>query len=238
MMSRHLAILTLCVGGFVPLSAAVAQVTDIRLIPFTPTIGSTPQGFVTCHLVATFQQKYTSTQVLLELTSGSFYQHPLGSTEPVVPGILAIFPDLEADTIIANGSHIAGSTYGEPAIVGGAVDLGGEPTFEFSDTRINLAWATTPGNLPLNQSDFLVAQLTLSLDAAGTMLVRVADTGEFPIIREIPILPITKIPEPSSVASFCLGCLAIVGSRHRSNRRGNWGQPTDHIPRRFLQESA
>jgi hypothetical protein len=101
---------------------------------------------------------WTSSSLRIDLSVGSFYQHPQGSDKPANPFFYGLAPSLEYDTAFG----IPGDATG--GIPGGAGDLGGGP-FSIDAPQLSVSWFNTgPENLGFER----IGMVTLSDTAVGT----------------------------------------------------------------------
>jgi len=157
-----------CLVPLVVLTAAqqaCAQITKLTNNSFDN--GVVPDT-VTNDLSIDFTGQYTGSQLRIELTQGSIYQHPFGGTTPPNEALLSVFPELAYDSFVARGSAVSGSPLGEPAIHGGAVNLGATAAAVFDSAEINQHVGPLSDIGIFDQSDFLTYRITLSSDAIGT----------------------------------------------------------------------
>lgn len=120
-------------------------------------------GYETSDLQITTDIDWTAGAILLELTSGSIYQHALGGTGPTTNGfLLSLFPELEFDTSVGLPG---GNTFGAGGDAGGDV-------FAFSTTELDTSFydvdKTDVGTFP-------VGRITLSNDATGSWSLALTD---------------------------------------------------------------
>ena len=190
--------LALLVGGL----PASAQLTGFRVEVF-----DSPQGVVHQFFID-FQGQYTGSQLLLCLDSGSIHQDLNPGIGPPPIGLLSVQPESAFDTFVAQGSATADGPFGNPSPGGGAVDLGGAPAAIFDAAKISQSWNPAPGRVIVDQTDFLVAQVTLSPDASGTFAYLGSANGVISTFDGT--LP---IPEPATGATIALGGLVLMHRR-------------------------
>lgn len=218
----------------------------VRLVPVDNSAGGAAlEGFTTTDIVLDFPDAiYTSSQLVVELDTGSFYRHPEGDPGGGAPNraFFEVFPALAFDTFLVGG------------VCCGAVDLGAAPPLvipSLGDTRLSASWsiiggyiqrsdlrdspANPPGvasvradeeparyQVPQNLNDILVASLTLTEDAAGsfTYLAAVSDPqvgSELIVVQgRIRDGQVFFVPEPGGLAGLLLALLAFP----RGTRRG------------------
>jgi hypothetical protein len=196
-------------------SSAKAQVSSLGFVENAAGAGVVP-GHKTNDLLASFAGQYTGSQLIVSLTSGSIYQDANGGTLPPNAGFFGFVPELEYDTFLAQGSATQGGPFGEPSAGGGAVDLGGAAGAVFNAATINQAWNPPGGTLIFDQSDFLLARVTLSDDANGVAHFLASAAGQILPIREIAIVNgLIGVPEPTSLALASLSMVGLAGLRRR-----------------------
>jgi hypothetical protein len=136
--------------------------------------GSVLDGYVSQQLWADTELLLLGAQLRIELESGSLFQDTFLGSEFSFGGppevLAAEQPSLAFDTYVGiNGA--------QPGIVlGGAVNLGGDPGIQFNDAGINAAWSSGPGNLRSGRFD--LGMITLSGDAVGRGAILLSGAGE------------------------------------------------------------
>lgn len=184
--------LSVCAAGLFltgVVAASQAAIT-LDLLP-VDTLGVLP-GHVSYDLAVTSETDWTSAVGLLELSSGSIYQHALGGdTGPTHAPLNVAAPGLVFDT------HVIGN------IAGGAGDLDGAG-FAFSEQRLDVSWFNVSTD---DIGTTTIGRLTLTDDAAGTMSVILAskenyayydialEPGELPALNQI-IEEMEEDPDP------------------------------------------
>jgi PEP-CTERM motif-containing protein len=152
-MTRPLKIATavLIAGLAGPVSAAVS----LDLIPIDNSEQLT--GYRTFDLqLNTPISDWTGSALLLELSAGSIYQASLGGDGPIPSEFFGLVPELEFDTYVG----VPGSS-----IAGGAGDVKGGDTFEFSTERLSATFFNT-ANTDIGRIS--IGRVTLSDDAVGS----------------------------------------------------------------------
>ncbi len=232
-MRRSCVLLSLFVSVVLASPRAAAQVTDLHVCQFFGTL-SDGTDVVSNVLSIDFTGQYTGSQILVELDTGSVVNVDFfGGANNVAPTQAAVgfVPDLAFDTFVAQGGLRAENNVGgQPAFGGGAVNL--DPTevsavFD-SDTKISQAYNPAPGQFIFDQTQFVVAQITFTADANGTMKYFASANGEFFVEDSLTIIngrwPLSPgphddcIPEPTAAATLLAGALAWRRERNRRTR--------------------
>ncbi len=210
-------------------------------VNFTPVNNSAaPElaGFVTQDILIRTTNDWSSSGMVLSLTSGSIYQDTspaAGDTAPD-PGQFGVYPSLAFDTYV--GTHDDPSS----GIAGTARDLGGTsagwPDHLFDTQALDVTWfdvnnATGP-NLHVGIST--IGRLSLSDDAQGTLAFSVSEANkqfvqyEFPIV-DGQVIPVDNCPGLPGDP----GC-DIVGLGELDNVLNHWNQqvpPLDNLQGEF-----
>lgn len=153
MTHRHILILIVSLATAMLVRPALATI-DFGIVSVDNTALLT--GYETSDLQITTDIDWTAGALLLELTSGSIYQHAQGSATPTTNLLLlSLFPELAFDTSV---SRPGGET------IGAGGDVGGD-TFAFSTTELDVSFYNTDGS---DTGTFSVGRITLSDDAVGT----------------------------------------------------------------------
>ena len=201
---------------------ASAQVSSIDFAEVDNSGGGAElAGMVTNDILATFAGQYTGSQLIVDLEDGGvIYQNAInaGKGAPSA-GLVVGIPATAFDTFVAQGSPTADGPAGNPSAGGGAVDLGGAAGAVFDTTAINQAWNPAGGQTGTSdQSDFLLARVTLSNTSNGTAHLLVSAAGARNIMRDIPVVNgvIGIVPEPTTLALCALGLVGIASTRRRS----------------------
>jgi len=197
-------------------AACVGQVQEIRFVEVDNSSGGAElDGFVTNDLLSSWDGQYTGTQMVLELSAGSIYQHPSEASAVPPPGVQNLASAARFDTFVTHGGPGLNWSFSQPG--GGAVDLGGEPKAQFDGNRINQSWNPSGIDAGLeDEVDFMFARITLSEDAVGTVDVLVSAAGVPHIERDIPIVGrVIGVPEPGAIGLVGSGLL-FAGLRRRS----------------------
>ncbi len=167
-----------------------ASIASISVVPTQPAVlpGFTAYGIF---WDGGGTQDWTSAAINIELTSGTFYQHPLGGDGPPSTGLISIIPEIEFDTyfgVIDDVSINVACTAG---------DTGGGCFGIISDTNISGSWFNSATD---NTGLVKIGNFTVSNDALGTWSLLSAGVQISGII----------IPEPASVALFGVTCPLLL----------------------------
>ncbi len=191
---------------------AAAQVTGFsgRVVPQDEV-----PAFVTCDVLVSFTGQLTGVQLLVELTSGSIFQQPVlegGGDRAPSPGFFGVFPAAEFDTFITLGGADRISSDTIPGFAGGAVNLGGQSTRTFDESLIDVAFFPPGGAQILDQTEYMVARLTLSDDAFGEISVLASANG---VVSDPVVIGLEAglgfcIPEPTTAALIGTVGLALL----------------------------
>lgn len=218
-MLRCLAVLFL---GFLLGNDSLGQVLDSRVI--TRDLENAPAGYVSHDLVIDFQGRLFGQQLVVSLQSGSLYQDPFGGDTAPNPNLFSIVPAVAADTFLTLGGADESQSYAT-LVVGGSTELGLNTLKQVDEEGINVAWAPSPGVEVSSGDDFMVARLTLSTDATGTLWYFGNANGEgrvfgplpfregfFPLETHVPVYP---EPGSSGLAALAAFVLFAAGKRVR-----------------------
>lgn len=171
--------------SFALAAAAGAEPVEVDLLPVDNSAGGPElEGFTTTDIVLTIRDGYVGSQLFIELEQGTIFQHPEGGTTAPNPGLVQLFPPVEFDTYIANGSHSTNGAFDPFIVIGAAVNLAdrGSRPLTFSESLVDVAWAADPSNAPDNEEDFVTARITLSNDARGQWLYLASGGGHWAVI--------------------------------------------------------
>jgi len=147
-----------------------AAVTSIDAIQIAQAV---VPNTITNDIVIDFEGNLRGQQMILTLTGGSIYQDPLGSNTPPNSAFFGLAPSVQYDTFVAVGGRQSDGA-APPAsqailVVGGAVDLQPGSALKFDAQGLNVAWAPGTGVDVPNGTDYPMARITLSNDAAGSL---------------------------------------------------------------------
>ncbi len=141
---------------------------------------------------------WTSSALVVDLTSGTAYQDAFGGDAPYTPALLVPFPSVEFDTYVGIVNGVGNG------IAGGAGDLGGGP-LSLNANQISVSWFNTGTD---DTAAVRIGMITLSTDAAGTW--KLLSGG---VITEGTVEGGALVPEPASLALLGLGGLAALRRR-------------------------
>ena len=177
---------------FVVASVSAAAV-EIEWVP-VDNRGVIP-GYDTYDLYINTDGYWCCSALYFRLDQGSFYQDPFGQNTKLDPVFSAFFPTVEFDTYVAEGDHL------DIGVLGGALDVGGEPFLIFDETTLNLSWSSTDGLRSTGR--FQILRVSITPDAIGEW--RMATIGSnFPntmfsgTVGDI-------VPEPSTIMLLLTG---------------------------------
>ncbi len=148
----------LATGAAVFTVAANANAAVFGLHGITdPTV---PTGYVANEVIwnGAENEPWPSMALRIDLSAGSFYQHPYGADGSSPQFVIDLFPTLEFDTYVG----IIGD--GTGGIAGGAGDIGGGP-FSMDAPQLSVSWFNTSNT---DTGYLRVGMMTLSDDAVGT----------------------------------------------------------------------
>jgi hypothetical protein len=142
---------------------------------------------------------------------GCVFQHSMGAEGPSNPAWWPVWPELEWDTIITNGSLDYGS---DPWMIEGAGHyLGGSDEIVFDGDLISIVWASASQFY----GELTIARITLLDSASGSWQLCV-DSGPAGWWHYYggPIVNGVMMPEPAALTFLSLGALALVRRRVRT----------------------
>lgn len=201
------------------------EVGQLRIDHVDP--GAALPNHVTNDLFIDFEGKYTGSQLHLTVTEGAVFSFPFGTPFAVpLSDLFFAFPELEYTSFAAQGALVKREPWLDPALGGGAVNVGGDASPEVTSTTISHMWFPLGDQLIVDQSDFVVARVSLSDDAAGSFSFFTSAGEAYKIflgdIENGQMFVTAVIPEPSTAALACIAAaLCLIGSaRWRCKRRG------------------
>jgi hypothetical protein len=161
--------------------------------------------FVINRILIDFTGQFTGAQALIELPPESILQRP--------PGDFYIYDPLTGFPVFPPNPGAGIYTFVNPGPPGGcAVDLHVCSEHRFDDSTIDTAWGASGGQTIMDQSNYLIMQLTLRNNVNGTAMFLAAAGGE-PTTRQgfiqngiLSFVPF--VPEPSAAV---LALLAATG---------------------------
>ncbi len=136
-----------------------------------PTVAGSPAGYTVYDIKINFDGQLFGQQMVVELTSGNIFQNTFGGNTAPNDALLSLpgFETLRSDSFVTIGGPTS-STSQNVLVVGGSTELGKNGPLKFDTTGVNIAWAPAPGVVVNGGIDFLIARLTLSNDAKGSIL--------------------------------------------------------------------
>lgn len=192
------------------ISPAYAGVDNIQVT--SRLLGPELPGYTSHEFRIDFTGQLTGFQVYAPLETGSFYHDPNWSGPVPNNGfgdaIRSLFPTAAYDTFLTFGFPAESGTN----VAGGAVNLGGASAPTDGQQLIDLAVYVSPGTVISDRQDFLVAQLTVTDDAAGDMLFLASAGDELSEIVSIDLheLNVAAAPEPGAAMLLVAGVPLLV----------------------------
>ncbi|MEM8495482.1 MAG: hypothetical protein AAF663_08870 [Planctomycetota bacterium] len=201
-------------------SGAAGQVTAFDV----EHIVSDDGGRVANVLSIDYEGLYRGTQMVVELTQGAMiFERAFGEDIEVAPhsGLVALAPDLAYATYAAQGGRFSDDGIGPPNLGGAAVNIlpGDFEARWRQPRRLSRAWNPAATMLPFQAEAFVVAQLGLTADAQGEIVLIASaeddyfQTGMDTVAYRIANGKVVPVPEPGMVGA--LGVLGWLGLRRR-----------------------
>jgi hypothetical protein len=205
-----------CAGS---LSADVA----VNFVPVDNSVAPELTGYVTQDIRVLTTHDWSSSGMLLNLTSGSIYQDAsagAGDTPPN-PLLFASAPSLEFDTYVGILDDAI------PSIAGTAGDLGGTSAgwpYQFDTAGLDATWFNMPGYSVGDDTGISsVGRLSLTDDAQGTLAFSVSEADKELVTYEFPIVNGQVIPVSCPDLGGDSGC-GIIGIDELNNVLTHWNQ--------------
>ena len=195
-----------------------------KIVVVEPTSPGTMGTHTSNRVEIDFNGALTGVQAILSLTGGQVYnltQAEFGSDTAPNGALFPLAPNTQWDSFITMGGYAQGGSTLTPLIVGGAVNLDPNAMRQFDTAGVNLAWASPPGMAPTSQTNYSVAQFTLTNDAAGELDLLVSAAGvintfNLPIVNGIIGGAGPVIPEPSTIILLGMGLVGLVAMKRRT----------------------
>ncbi len=148
--------LMICAAAFTCANSASAAVLGIHSIS-DPNV---PEGYVANEIFwdGGGVEDWSGNALRIDLSVGSFYQHPYGGNDTVPQVVIDLFPEVEFDT------HVGIQGDSTVYIPGGAGDLGGGP-LSMDAPQLSVTWGNTNHT---NTGNIRIGMITMSDDATGT----------------------------------------------------------------------
>jgi len=189
-----------------PLASASAAVTNLQVDLTDP--GAVLPNFTSNDLRIDSTGGLRGQQLVVQLTGGSLFNSGQGSNEPPSSALFPIFPDVQFDSFVALGGLTQETSHPILTAPGTLV-----PTCSSSPgCAFNIAWAPGTGIDVPAVSDFVVARITLSDDAAGVAYYYGESAASFGapyfVTGTIQNGVISFVPEPTTLlaaASLFIG---------------------------------
>ncbi|MCO6045629.1 hypothetical protein NG895_17160 [Aeoliella sp. ICT_H6.2] len=188
------------------MSSSQAAIVGVETQPVSQSL---LPGYTVLDVMIDFTDILRSQEMILTLSSGEVYQDPVGGSLPPNEAFLPFFPTFEFDTFVALGGATQQTSY--PTVDAGlfAADIDMNSTYQFDTAGLNITWFALPGTDIPGQNDFMTARITLTNDAVGTLYYRGTTDGDDPNDVQVFELPVSGVPEPSSVLLACLAIVAV-----------------------------
>lgn len=192
-----------CVVWVFGLASASAGAVGIEWVP-VDNRGVIP-GYDTYDLYIDTDGYWCCSALYFRLDQGSFYQDPFGLNTKLDPVFASFFPTVEFDTYVAEGDHL------DLGVLGGALDVGGEPFLIFDEATLNLSWSSLDGLRSTGR--FQILRVSITPDARGEWRMATIGGG-------IPKTTFTGtvediVPEPATIMLVLMG---VAGSPFRTRR--------------------
>jgi hypothetical protein len=208
------------------LAFSASAVADVAVDFVSVDNSAAPQlaGFVTQDIQVLTTNDWSSSGMVLNLTSGSVYQDAsptAGDTAPA-SSMFASFPSLAFDTYV-------GEVDGQPPdfIAGGAGDIGGT-ALRFDTQALDVTWFNTPLGFSSVGTEFgisTIGRVSLSNDAQGTLAFSISEADKQLATYEFPVIDGHIVPDPCYGLPGDVACgINIIGIDELNNVLTYWNQ--------------
>ncbi|MEM8781540.1 MAG: hypothetical protein AAGE65_01680 [Planctomycetota bacterium] len=196
--------------------SGVAQVTNLRATQIDNSSVPELRGFDTYDVTIDFVGEYSSSQILLTLDQGTLFQ--VGGDTPPSEVFLDLAPETEFDTFFAQGGATAETTVGSLIVGAGGGPVNIDETLVgivITDTRLQADFGPSGSDEITDQTDFLVARISLSNGIGNT-----AAFGNLAYLGvangDSSLFQFSILPEPAS--GLLLVASLIAGTARRKHR--------------------
>lgn len=202
-------------------ASAVADVA-VDFVPIDNSAAPELAGFVTQDIQVLTTNDWSSSGMVLNLTSGSVYQAAGGFDAAPTTAQVAGNPALAFDTYI-------GILDGNDGIAGTAGDLGGTGAgwpYVFDTQTLDVTWFNVPTNIAgKDYGTTTIGRVSLSADAQGTLAFSISEADKQLATYEFPVVDGHIIPDPCYGLPGDVACgINIIGIDELNNVLTYWNQ--------------